>query len=189
MIYTRGKTCNLTVFAPDSMAFEERLRWYATQINEGFTTQFLYTGSEPMSFGDVAERLEDERKSGDVHFGIELPDGDFIGTTGLHGFRHVYRSAEFRILIADPDYVGKGIGTEATWLCVNYGFERLNLHRIWLGVSSLNVRAVKTYERVGFKPEGILRDELYVRGAYCHALRYGMLRQEWEALKNERAAS
>jgi RimJ/RimL family protein N-acetyltransferase len=141
-----------------------------------------------MRYIDVAENWRKEREAGDVRFGIWTParkkagsertDQRFIGTCGLHSHREIYRSWELRILIFDPDAIGKGIGLEATTLLAHYGFQRLNAHRIWLGCSADNEPAWKTYEKVGFKREGVLRDDLFYDGKYHDAYRYAILEHD-----------
>lgn len=114
-----------------------------------------------------------------VHSDSSIPR--FIGTCGLHSFRDIYHSYEARFLIFDPDAVGKGIGKEACKMLVSYAFMRLNAHRVWLGVSEDNTRALKCYIDCGFKYEGRLREELYYDGKYHDALRFAILKDEHEA--------
>ena len=116
-------------------------------------------------------------------YGAEWYDGPvrFIGSCGLHGHREIYRSWEARWLIFDADAVGRGIGAEAVRLLTRYAFERLNTHRLWLGVSEDNTRALKCYIDAGFKIEGRLRDELFYAGKHRAAIRMALLEDEWRA--------
>lgn len=155
-------------------------------VNRQLTTEFLHTGSQPMREIDVRKQWEEERAAGDTLFGVwsSHPNGGvmgarFIGTCGLHSFRWVYRSAEHRYLIFDPDFVGKGIGTALCKMLLWHGFKRLNLHRQWLGVSAKNERAIACYTNCGFKQEGRLRDDLFVMGEYVDAIRMSVLKKDW----------
>jgi RimJ/RimL family protein N-acetyltransferase len=113
-------------------------------------------------------------------FGIALKKDDrLIGNTGFHGIHLKDRHAGFGILIGDKAEWDRGYGTEATELMVRYGFETLNLNRIWLHVYDYNPRGKRTYEKVGFKPEGTLREHVYRDGRYSDVLVMGMLRDEW----------
>ena len=47
----------------------------------------------------------------------------------------------------------------------------LNIHKLYLHVDKDNARAVRIYERCGFQPEGVLRDEFFVNGKYRDAVR------------------
>ena len=172
----RGSVCELHALEGD----EAQVRRYTEAVNAGWTTKYLFTGSIPMRQIDVKRAWDRERELGSVEFAVYNKDW-FIGTCGLYAKREIYRSWEFRIIIFDPHAIGKGAGTEATNLTVGYGFERLNAHRIWLGVNAENVGAIKCYLKCGFKEEGRLRDELFIHGKYVDAIRMGLLESEWKA--------
>ena len=77
-------------------------------------------------------------------------EGDrLIGVTGLHNVQSVDRKATFGINIGDRAFQNKGYGTEATILCLRYGFEELNLNRMALSVFSNNPRAIRCYQKAG----------------------------------------
>lgn len=159
-----------------------QVKAFTGAVNAGLTTDHLFTGSFPMRPIDVADRWRKERESGDILFALNAVGGEregevrFVGTAGLHGHREIYRSWEFRILVFDPVAVGRGLGKIAVKLITDYAFKRLNAHRIWLGVSEDNLRAVKCYLDCGFRFEGRLVDELYYDGKYHSALRMGMVK-------------
>ena len=162
---------------------EPHLRTYTNAIMRQDTTEFMLTGSYPMRWIDSKAVWDRERAAGDVLFAIHAGENlKYIGICGLHNLRDIYHSAELRILIFDKDAVGKGIGTEAVKLLVDYGFNRLNLHRIWLGVNADNERAVKCYLKAGFKEEGRLREDIFYHGKWADAIRMGILRSEWKGL-------
>jgi len=104
--------------------------------------------------------------------------GDICGFVGLYGIHLTARSAEFRVFL-DHAVWGKGIGTEVTELLTFFGFDRLNLHRIWLGVTSENKGAVRTYEKAGYTHEGVLRDDIYRNSRYYDSIRMAILRGEY----------
>jgi RimJ/RimL family protein N-acetyltransferase len=148
-------------------------------------TRYLSRGTFPSSL----EQMErDYDRHAGSHTEVELAIVDaakhaHIGVTGLHAINWVARSAEFRILIGDKRCWGQGMGAEATQLIVAYGFERLNLNRVWLGVNQDNTRAVRAYERTGFRVEGVLRQEIYRDGRYSDAVRMSLLRGEYEQVR------
>jgi RimJ/RimL family protein N-acetyltransferase len=148
-------------------------------LRDGLNFKHTFTGSIPMRQIDVAAEWEAERQKKSLQWSIITHKLGFVGTTGLYSHRDIYRSWEFRILIGHPEALGHGIGTDATRLVVDWGFKRLNAHRIWLGVNAENVGAVKCYEKVGFKREGVLRDEIFCGGKYVDAIRMSILESEW----------
>lgn len=80
-----------------------------------------------------------------------------IGETGFTNIDWFYRTAEYGILIGETTYWGQGYGTEATRTMLAYGFTHLNLHTIWLRVSSANPAGITAYTRAGFREAGRIR--------------------------------
>ncbi|MEM9775288.1 MAG: GNAT family protein, partial [Chloroflexota bacterium] len=81
-------------------------------------------------------------------------DSAYVGEVVLNDIDDENRSASFRIALGGPEFYGKGLGTEATRLIVDFGFSQLNLHRIELEVYDFNPRAQHVYEKIGFQKEG-----------------------------------
>lgn len=63
---------------------------------------------------------------------------------------------------------------------VNFIFNEMNINKIKLDVYSFNTRAIKCYEKLGFKKEGTLRKEIFREGKYHDILVYGMFRDEFK---------
>jgi len=91
---------------------------------------------------------------------IALPEEEIIGVTGLDRIDPYDGSATFGIFLGKKEYWGKGYGTEATSLMLDYAFNCLNLHHVWLIVKDFNKRAIKCYKKVGFKEVGRLREAI-----------------------------
>ncbi|WP_371413714.1 GNAT family N-acetyltransferase [Virgibacillus sp. Bac330] len=75
--------------------------------------------------------------------------------------------------------MGEWIWDRSNGTIINYGFEQLNLHRIELEVFDFNTRARKSYEKLGFKQEGIRREVLFYDGEYHHAIMMSILKDEY----------
>jgi diamine N-acetyltransferase len=133
---------------------------YLKWINDFEVTRTLAVGMRPMTWEAEEEWYERIGKSErDVSFTIyELATLRPIGTTGLHAIDHRHRTAEFGIMIGEKDCWGKGYGSEATALMLDYGFHALGLHNIMLRVYSFNERAVRAYTRAGFRVMGRRRE-------------------------------
>lgn len=111
-----------------------------------------------------------------VIFGIRTLGGDeLVGSCQLHGIDQRHRSAELQIRIGERVAWGRGYGTEAVRLLVAYGFTKLGLHRVQLHVFATNERALRTYERAGFRREGIRRDGAFVDGAFVDVVALAIL--------------
>ncbi|HEV3448176.1 MAG TPA: GNAT family protein [Gemmataceae bacterium] len=141
----------------------------------------------PMNLRDeeefIARATESEH---DLALGIVIKHGDkLIGAAGLHRMDFKNRHASFGISIGDKTEWSRGYGTEATHLMVKHGFETLNFNRIWLYVFEYNARGMRAYEKVGFKREGILRQDRYHEGRYENTILMAILREEWAASKQQ----
>jgi RimJ/RimL family protein N-acetyltransferase len=77
-----------------------------------------------------------------------------IGTTALHSADHRNRTSAFGIHIGESDARGKGYGTEATALTLDYAFTALGLHSVMLTVAEFNVAGRRAYEKAGFRELG-----------------------------------
>jgi diamine N-acetyltransferase len=81
-----------------------------------------------------------------------------IGTAGLSSINASHRTAELGIGIGEHDCWGKGYGTEATRLVLDYAFTMLGLNNVMLRVFSYNERAISAYKRAGFQEIGRRRE-------------------------------
>jgi RimJ/RimL family protein N-acetyltransferase len=111
-----------------------------------------------------------------------LADDQYIGVVSLWVYSWTCGDAWLGIMIGERDYWGKGYGTDAMRLVVQYGFLELNLRRISLGLHAYNERALKSYEKAGFTLEGRMRGEGQRDGVRYDSLWMGILREEWLAL-------
>ena len=89
-------------------------------------------------------------------------------------------NAELAIYM-DRDHIGAGWGTEAQRTLLAFGFGTLGLERVWLTVDLDNPRAIRSYEKVGFQREGVMRRSRRVLGGLTDAVFMAILRDEWEA--------
>ena len=108
----------------------------------------------------------ESKKSSDYDFSIVLNDDTLIGNISLMDVNLISRKATLGIFIGDEDNRSKGYGTEAMKLLVEYGFNILGLHNIDLKVFSFNERAIKAYEKVGFKEYGRRHESYFLDGKY-----------------------
>ncbi len=97
---------------------------------------------------------------------VSNEDNTPIGSIYYRDIDMENNNAEYGIFIGNKNCFGKGYGSEAAKLFVDFGFEVLGLHRIFLRVFSDNTRAIKSYKNAGFIEEGIARDMVLQNGKY-----------------------
>jgi RimJ/RimL family protein N-acetyltransferase len=155
--------------------------------NDSEVTYYMFMGSMP----NTTEQLEKEYEqiltsTRDVVFAIIDKESDaHIGNVGLYSIQWIARSAELRIIIGEKGFWNRRYGTEATQLTVDYGFSKLNLNSIYLGVNAEHSGAIKAYENVRFVREGTMRQYIYRNSRYYDAIRMSILREEYYSPKGK----
>jgi RimJ/RimL family protein N-acetyltransferase len=161
---------------------ESIARW----LNDAEVTNFMFYGQLPMTLDEVKVFIECQIASPDnIVFIIckrEVVKDTPIGFCGLYDWHRTAHKAEMRILVGEKIDWGTGIGTEVVEMLTWYGFDRLNLHRIYLGFTQSNKAAGRVYEKAGYEEEGILRDDIFRNGRYYDSVRMGILRARYEKL-------
>lgn len=111
-------------------------------------------------------------------FGIYL-DNRLIGYVQIAAIDRINRRCRMGILIGDSTQWGKGYGTRAFAFAVRHAFEVLGLHRVGAEAYGNNPRSMRMLEKVGFRREGVLRDNVFRGGRFWDEVVFGLLREEW----------
>ncbi|HTR55143.1 MAG TPA: GNAT family protein [Kofleriaceae bacterium] len=169
---------------------DRTVRLRALSTNDLETLRAFVNDEEVLRLSNVYKPISDAQQeswwravNSDPHavwFGIEIvSDHRLIGTCCLVDIELISRQAELRIRIGSPATWGRSLGSEACSALVEYGFHQLGLNRIWLRVAANHDRAIRLYEKLGFKAEGRLRDAMYLQGAHVDVVLMALLRAEW----------
>ena len=116
-----------------------------------------------------------------VDFVIEvMNDGERVpvGVIGLLNIDLKMMKAEFYIAVGDKNYWGQGVATIAAKKFIRYSFKRFPLNKIYLFTEKDNLYARRLFERLGFKCEGLLRQDVIHMGRKIDRYVYGLLREE-----------
>lgn len=121
---------------------------------------------------------------------IVLPEnGALIGNTGIRQRSLGKREPEARQADIgyelDPQYWGQGYATEAARAILNFGFERLAVHRIWAHCLAENTASAHVLDKLGLQLEGRLREDEYFKGRWWDTLVYAILEHEWLAVREQ----
>jgi len=92
-----------------------------------------------------------------------------------------------RVLIGPRELRGCGLGADVVRLALGVAFDELRLHRVSLGVFDFNHAAIRCYERVGLRTEGLLREACCFAGEYWNLVQMGILEPEWRAREDHAA--
>jgi RimJ/RimL family protein N-acetyltransferase len=110
---------------------------------------------------------------------LEAKTGRYLGQVGLHQIFWRSKVGRAAAIIASKDDMGKGYGSAAIASLLDVAFGELGLHKVWLMVFEKNARSRRTWTRVGFVEEGLLRDEYFHEGSWHNMVRMGLLQHEW----------
>lgn len=154
---------------------EDIIRWRNKEsVRKNFLDQRLFTVEGHTNW------LNTMVKTGKVEQFIiwDKEENKPVGSVFLRDIDHENKKAEYGIFIGEDSARGKGIGTKAAKAIVQYGFNELHLHKIFLRVLADNVRAVKSYKKAGFIQEAYLKDELILNGEYRDIILMAVINSE-----------
>ena len=134
----------------DTFTRESHLNWYHNRVQTGEVAQFMIMANE-----------------------------EAIGSAYLRDIDYKNKKCEFGIFIGEESNCGKGFGKIASKLVINYAFNELKINKIFLRVFSTNSRAIKCYEKIGFKQEGLFREDVIIDGIPYDLIFMAILRKDW----------
>jgi len=180
----RGDLVRLTSEEPETLARSE-VRWQRdTEFHRLADSGPAEMTSEKRIKEWLEKRFEEGFKPERYPFSIRTLDQDkLIGFIGLWA-DFVHAEGGVGIGIGEREFWGKGYGTDAMRLILQYAFTELNLQRVFLALHEYNVRALHSYEKAGFRLEGRTRGDQHREGKRTDTLWMGILREEWLQQQN-----
>lgn len=142
---------------------DDIIRWRNT---DSVRRNFIY--QEPFTREGHEKWIETMVDTGKaVQFIICVKENDRpVGSVYLRDIDRTHNQAEYGVFIGEEDAQGKGYGTQAALMMINYAFEEEGLHKLKLRVLAKNKRAMRSYEKAGFVKEAYLKDEVFLEGNY-----------------------
>ena len=127
------------------------------------------------------ESIAQKNESKDsVWFTITDREGNIIGETGLLRMWPAWHCTDLSIIIPDPKMQNKGYGTEVINMMLDMAFYKFEMNRVAIGVVGLNTNALKFYNKIGFKQEGIQEQGYYYNNEYSDFVMMRILKEEWK---------
>ena len=119
-----------------------------------------------------------------IVLGIETKDNVLIGSMGIHRIEWRGRIFTPGAPIGEKDYWGKGYGTDAKMILLDYIFNTLNLRKVCSAVIAYNKRSLHYNLHCGYKVEGIRRKHIFKKGRYWNQIELGLFKEEWLPIWN-----
>lgn len=178
MKYFRKLVGDKCYLSPMSLEDVEK---YTEWVNDMEIGQFVLFSSAIIDVEKERETMQRLMRTNHVFAIIEKDTNKVIGNCGLHEVNEVHRRGIFGIFIGEKTFWNQGVGAEATSLLLDFGFNIMNLNNISLEVVSFNPRAIRCYEKAGFKLVGTRRKYAFMAGTYHDVLIYDILAEEFES--------
>lgn len=165
----RGQQIYLRPITADDT--ELAVRW---RNQPSVVANFLYR--KPITQKDHENWLANKVFKGLVHQFIVCRNEDDkpLGSAYLQNFDEESRRAEWGIYLGEEQAYGKGVGTEAGHLILDYAFNTLGLHKVVSRVLARNTASARMSEKVGSIQEAYLRDEYFLDGQYEDLILFGI---------------
>lgn len=136
----------------------DALEWYIEGANiEGISDVFIYKATDE--------------------------NGKAIGHISLGSVSYTNSCARITRVFISPEARGKGYCNEIVRQVLKKAFDEVGFHKVYLGVYTENLSAIKCYEKAGFLREGITRDVLKTETGYKSMLEMSMLEDEWKSIR------
>ena len=129
------------------------------------------------------KELHDEETERTTYMIDDKPSGRPIGWCVVRTWDRKHVSANVGISLGEKDLWGKGYGTEAMRLLLEIVFDHQGWHHAELWTLAENERAIKSFEKVGFRRVGIEREVAYYEGKYHDVVLMEQLKPEWDSRK------
>ena len=180
----RGELVRFTLEEPEISA-KAQVRWQRdTEFHRFADGDPARLNSEKKIKEWIEKQVETGFDQDRYYFSVRtLTEDKYIGFLGLwvdliHGVAWV------GLGIGEREFWGKGYGTDMMKLCLQYAFTELCVARVSLGLHEYNPRALRSYEKCGFRLEGRTRQDILREGRRTDTLWMGILREEWLQMQN-----
>lgn len=169
-----GEKCYLSPMSPE---YSEIIAKWSNDMEVS-----IHTGdaSDMITYDLQRSYLESAIKNGYSFLIVRMDNDEPVGTCRLKQINLINRRAEIGIFIGEKNCWNMGIGTEAIRLLLDFGFNIINLRNIMLEVYSFNERAIRAYEKCGFKEIGRRRKSLIYGGKEYDEVYMDILSEEFE---------
>lgn len=136
---------------------------FTRQIHENWIKTMIETGKADQMiicmYGDKGEEIA-------------------VGSVYIRDINRLHNKAEYGIFIGEESARGRGVGSMAAVLMIEYCFKELKLHRLFLRVFADNPQAIRSYEKAGFIKEALLKDDVCIDGVYRDIVLMGIINPE-----------
>jgi diamine N-acetyltransferase len=149
-------------------------------MHDDSVNQFFRFDGKAKTLEQIQDFIQESNSSdSSFHLAMTTDDGDYVGSVSLKDVDFTHNTAEYAVISAAA-YHGKGYAYKASMELLNFAFNELKLHSVFLDVYSNNERAIAFYKKLGFSYEGESRECLFIRGEYRSLKWFRILSNEFK---------
>ena len=152
-----------------------------TDKNREYLRVWLPWVDSTNSVSDTSDFIKISKEQFDNNNGFQLIikyNNEVAGLLGLHYLNLPHKHTEIGYWIAE-NYSDKGLVTISCKALIDHCFDVMNLNRVVIKCATDNLKSRKIPEKLRFKKEGVLRQEIFMNGKFVDHVLYSVLREEW----------
>jgi [ribosomal protein S5]-alanine N-acetyltransferase len=175
-----GKRIFIKILSPDDVN-----QAYVEWMNDPAIHQYLESRFRMQTIESVRSFVEGMNNSTvDAMFGIFLNDSsEHIGNIKIGNINPFHRRADVGLIIGNRSAWGKGYAAEAIALVTQYGFEELNLNKLFAGMYAENTGSFKAFLKCGWRHVGTLKEHCFSHGKYTDEFIVEICKSEYSSAK------
>lgn len=154
---------------------ENKIKW----INNPANNRYLHYDL-PLEYDRTVKWFENNKNRNDRYDAVIEADGTPIGIIGILNIDFKNLKGEFYICIGETGYKGKGLAFSASQILLDHAFTTLKLNKVYLYTEKDNTVAQRLFEKMGFKREGLLEEDLIYNKRKVDRFAYGITAKEFE---------
>jgi hypothetical protein len=164
----------------DSSIIELIRHWRNSDVVRRYMYRSHYISKEEHLKWFEELKLEKGNRKVWIIYYEEIP----VGVINLFNIDYENKITDWGFYIGETAYRGLGIGSISLWRLMEYVFDKMNFQKMYTSVLENNSDALSLYKKYGFKEEGRLRKHIIKGGKYIDVFLMGILKEEWENIKN-----
>lgn len=164
---------NLIMRKIEEKDLEILMKWRNSQeVSDFLCSDFVYTL-------EGQKKWFNKIKNDEKNIYLIVESGERFGEARINNIDNVNKKCEIGAHIGELSFKGKGLGKEIFRSLVDYCFNKLGMNKVYLRVFKFNKIAIHVYEKLGFKTEGILKEDIFKKGKFEDIMVMSILKDEF----------
>jgi diamine N-acetyltransferase len=152
-----------------------------------FVMQWVNDPDVTFYFADLGRKITREEEArylvslidskSDIIYSL-FEEETYVGQIGISKIYWPAKNGRIGMMLCKAAW-GRGLGMEAARLIIDASFRVHGLHKLWVIIRSDNAKGLHMWDKLGFRREGLLREEYFVNDGYHDMVRYGLLETDY----------